>query len=49
MIAGRTNREIAFELVMSVKTVEHHLSAIYAELGVRSRPQLAARQGELPG
>ncbi|MFN2606444.1 MAG: AAA family ATPase [Acidimicrobiales bacterium] len=41
--AGRTNRETAAELVVSVKTVEHHLSAIYAKLGVRSRSELAAR------
>ncbi len=41
--AGRTNREAAAELVISAKTVEHHLSRIYAKLGVRSRTELAAR------
>ena len=40
---GRTNREAAAELVISAKTVEHHLSRIYAKLGVRSRTELAAR------
>jgi DNA-binding CsgD family transcriptional regulator len=39
---GRSNREVADELVISVKTVEHHLGHIYAKLGVRSRTQLAA-------
>jgi DNA-binding CsgD family transcriptional regulator len=41
--AGRTNREVAAELFISVKTVEHHLSRVFAKLGVRSRTQLAAR------
>lgn len=40
---GMTNREVAAELVVSAKTVEHHLSRIYAKLGVRSRTELAAR------
>ncbi len=38
---GRSNKEVAAELVISVKTVEHHLSRIYDKLGVRSRTQLA--------
>lgn len=38
--AGRTNREAAAELVISAKTVEHHLTRIYAKLGVRSRTEL---------
>ncbi len=38
---GRTNRETAAELFLSVKTVEHHLSRAYAKLGVRSRTALA--------
>ncbi|HLM63493.1 MAG TPA: AAA family ATPase [Acidimicrobiales bacterium] len=37
---GRTNRETAAELYLSVKTVEHHLSRAYAKLGVRSRTAL---------
>jgi DNA-binding NarL/FixJ family response regulator len=39
--AGRSNREVATELFISVKTVEHHLSRIFAKLGVRSRSQVA--------
>ncbi len=40
---GLTNREAAAELVVSAKTVEHHLSRIYAKLGVRSRTELVRR------
>ena len=39
-VAGRTNREIAATLFMSVRTVEGHLSHIYAKLGIRSRTEL---------
>jgi DNA-binding CsgD family transcriptional regulator len=34
---GRTNAEIADRLVISAKTVDHHVSAILAKLGVRTR------------
>ncbi len=40
---GGTNREVAAELVISTKTVEHHLGRVYAKLGLRSRTELAAR------
>jgi DNA-binding CsgD family transcriptional regulator len=39
--AGRTNREIARTLSVSVRTVEGHLSHAYAKLGLRSRTELA--------
>ena len=39
--AGRSNREIADEVVVSVRTVESQLSAAYAKLGVRGRAALA--------
>ncbi len=44
--AGKSNREIAGELVVALRTVETHLSRIYRKLGVRSRTQLAARVTE---
>ncbi len=48
--AGRSNREIAAELVVSPRTVESQLSAAYRKLDVRSRSQLrdalAAPDGE---
>ena len=40
---GRTNREVGAILVVSERTVEGHLSRIYAKLGVRSRTELAHR------
>ena len=41
--AGRSNNEVARELVVSTKTVEWNLSKVYRKLGVRSRAELAAR------
>jgi len=38
---GRSNREVAAELVVSVKTVEYHLRNVFQKLGVSSRKQLA--------
>jgi DNA-binding NarL/FixJ family response regulator len=32
-----SNNAIAAELVLSRKTVEHHVEAVYAKLGVHSR------------
>jgi DNA-binding NarL/FixJ family response regulator len=43
---GRTNREVAEQLVLSPKTIEAHLRNIYAKLGVRSRVELARATGE---
>jgi DNA-binding NarL/FixJ family response regulator len=40
---GLANKEIAAALVVTVPTVEAHLSRVYAKLGIRSRAQLAAR------
>ena len=41
--AGRTNREIAQQLHLSVKTVVTRLGHIFQKLGIRSRWQLAGR------
>lgn len=41
---GRSNKEVAAELFLSVKTVQYHLTRIYAKLGIRSRAELAARR-----
>ena len=41
--AGRTNKEAAAEMFLSVKTVEANLSRVYAKLQVRSRSELARR------
>jgi DNA-binding CsgD family transcriptional regulator/tetratricopeptide (TPR) repeat protein len=49
VVTGRTNREVAGELLLSVKTVEVHLTHIYAKLGISSRTQLAVRAVENPG
>jgi DNA-binding CsgD family transcriptional regulator len=38
---GRTNREVAAALFLGQRTVETHLSHVYAKLGVRSRAELA--------
>jgi DNA-binding CsgD family transcriptional regulator len=40
---GRSNAEVASELVVSRKTVEWNLSNVYRKLGVRSRTELARR------
>ena len=40
---GRSNKEIARALFVTVHTVEAHLSKAYAKLGIRSRTQLAGR------
>jgi DNA-binding CsgD family transcriptional regulator len=36
--AGRTNREVAMALYLTERTIESHLSRVYAKLGVRSAP-----------
>jgi DNA-binding CsgD family transcriptional regulator len=38
---GATNREIAHQLFVTLKTVEGHLSRAYTKLGVKRREQLS--------
>ena len=40
--AGLANAEIAARLFITVKTVEHHLAAIYRKLDIPSRRELPA-------
>ena len=47
MAQGLSNREIASRLVISAKTVEHHVGAVLRKLGVHTREQAATlRQRE---
>jgi DNA-binding CsgD family transcriptional regulator len=41
--SGKTNREVAKELFLTVNTVESNLTRVYRKLGVRSRTELARR------
>lgn len=47
LIQGRSNKQIALALGVSVRTVEFHLSNIYAKLGVTSRTEAALKLAEL--
>ena len=42
---GKTNREIAADLFISVKTVEFHLSQILSRLAIDSRTEIASAIG----
>lgn len=43
---GLSNRAIARRLFRSERTVEHHVSALFAKLGIASRQQLRSSAGE---
>jgi DNA-binding CsgD family transcriptional regulator len=41
---GRSNKEVADALFVTVRTVEANLTRVYAKLGIRSRTELASRR-----
>jgi DNA-binding CsgD family transcriptional regulator len=43
---GRSNREIACELYVTLKAIEGHLARAYAKLGIDGRSELARALGE---
>jgi LuxR family maltose regulon positive regulatory protein len=47
LAAGKSNREIADELVLATGTVKKHLNKVYGKLQVKSRTQCVARAREL--
>jgi len=47
LVAGRSNQQIADELVLAVGTVKRHVNSILGKLGVASRLAAAARAREL--
>jgi DNA-binding NarL/FixJ family response regulator len=47
MVAGRTNREIAQELILSVSTVKTHVEHVIAKLEVADRTQAAVKATRL--
>lgn len=48
VVAGWRLDDIAAQLSLSLYTVRDHVKAIYAKVGVRSRPELTARLGGAP-
>ncbi|MBO0881309.1 MAG: helix-turn-helix transcriptional regulator, partial [Mycobacterium sp.] len=45
---GLTNKEIAAKLLVSPRTVQHHLAHVYTKLGLTSRLQLAQQAARQP-
>ncbi|MGI8552119.1 MAG: response regulator transcription factor [Dehalococcoidia bacterium] len=42
LAGGRSNREIAAELQVSLRTVEHHITSIYTKLSIRNKSEATA-------
>jgi DNA-binding NarL/FixJ family response regulator len=47
MAAGQRNADIASRLVLSERTVDHHVSAILGKLGARTRGEAAAHASRM--
>jgi DNA-binding CsgD family transcriptional regulator len=47
--SGRSNAEVAAAMFLSAKTVAHHLTRVYAKLGVRNRAELTRFLGNSGG
>lgn len=47
LLEGKSNKQIALSIGISVRTVEYHLSNIYAKLGVTSRTEAALKLAEI--
>jgi DNA-binding NarL/FixJ family response regulator len=47
LAAGLTNAQISERLVLSERTVAHHVSAILAKLGVKTRGEAVSRASAL--
>jgi LuxR family maltose regulon positive regulatory protein len=47
LATGRSNEEIAGDLVLALSTVKWHVAHIYRKLGVRGRMRAVARAREL--
>jgi DNA-binding NarL/FixJ family response regulator len=44
---GRSNRQVAQEMVITEKTAKNHVQQVLQKLGVRSRAEVSARAREL--
>jgi DNA-binding NarL/FixJ family response regulator len=49
LLQGKSNKQIALALGLSVRAVEFHLGNLYAKLGVASRTEAALKLSDLRG
>lgn len=48
LVAGQSNKDIAAKLSRSLRTVEHHISALYGKLGAKNRVEAVQIASKLP-